>query len=63
VEAIERVRDGIRRYGLTVVDPVSRIAFAVALPSKRARYSYEVLRALIGGNPGIKYLLSDNGSE
>ena len=63
VDTIERVRDGIRRYVLTVVDPVSRIAFAVALPGKGARYSCEVLRALIGGDGGIEYLLSDNGSE
>jgi len=63
VDTIERVRDGIRRYVLTVVDPVSRIAFAVALPGKGARYRCEVLRALIGGDGGIEYLLSDNGSE
>jgi len=46
-----------------MVDPVSRIGFAVALPGKSSKYSAEVLRALLEGNPEIKYFLTDNGSE
>ena len=63
VDLIEKVKDGVRRYILTMVDPVSRIAFAVAIPRKKARYTSKVLKALIEGNPGVKYILSDNGSE
>jgi len=33
-DTIERVRDGVRRYLLTLVDPVSRVAFAMALAGK-----------------------------
>ena len=63
VDLIGRVRDGIRRYILTMVDPASRMAFAGAIPRKRARYTAEVLRALVESNPGMKSLLSDNGWE
>jgi len=63
VDLIERVRDGIRRYILTLVDPKSRIAFAVALPSKHSRNTAEVLKALLSVNPTCKGLLSDNGSN
>jgi len=54
VDLIERVRDGIWRYILTMVDPVSRVAFAVAIPSKRAKYTAEGLRALVEGNGRIR---------
>jgi transposase InsO family protein len=63
VDIIERVRDGIRRYILTLIDPTSRIAFAVALPGKRSRNSAEVLKAMLSANPLCRALLSDNGSE
>jgi len=63
VDLVERVRDGIRRYILTMVDPVSRMAFAVAVPGKRAKYTAKVLKALVEGNPEVRGLLSDNGSE
>ncbi|WP_438438516.1 hypothetical protein [Hydrogenophilus thermoluteolus] len=36
LDTIERVRDGVRRYILTLVDPVSRCAFALALPKRAA---------------------------
>ncbi|WP_284155515.1 helix-turn-helix domain-containing protein [Sulfuricystis multivorans] len=49
VDTIERVRDGIRRYVLTAIAPVSATAFAVALPSKHARYSARVAEALVQG--------------
>jgi transposase InsO family protein len=67
VDTIERVRDGMRRYLLTLIDPVSAIAFAVALPSKHARHTAAAAQALAEGllpNPGGKLMfLSDNGSE
>jgi len=63
VDLVERVRDGMRRYVLTMVDPLSRVAFAVAVPGKRAKYTAKVLKALVEGNPGMRGLLSDNGSE
>ena len=63
MDLIERVRDGIRRYILTMLDPVSRVALAVALPRKKALYTAEVLRVLVESQPGMRYLLSDNGSE
>jgi len=63
VDLVEGVRDGMRRYILTMVDPVSRMAFAVAVPGKRAKYTVKVLKALVEGNPGMRGLLSDNGSE
>ena len=63
VDLVERVREGMRRYVLTMVDPVSRVAFAVAVPGKGARYAAKVLGALLGGNPWVRSLLSDNGSE
>jgi len=46
-----------------MVDPLSRMAFAVAVPGKRAKYMAKVLGALVEGNPGVRGLLSDNGSE
>lgn len=65
VDTIERVREGLRRYILTVIDPCSAIAFAVALPSKHARHSAAVAQALIDGlaEHGPLQFLSDNGSE
>jgi len=63
VDLVERVREGMRRYVLTMVDPVSRVAFAVSIPGKGARYTAKVLGALLGGNPWVRSLLSDNGSE
>jgi len=62
-DTIERVRDGIRRYIITFIDPKSRIAFGMTLPSKHSRHSAMALEALIEGNQGIEFLLSDNGSE
>jgi hypothetical protein len=38
VDTIERIRDGIRRYILTFIDPASR-ALAVALQSKASRHT------------------------
>ena len=49
VDTIERVREGIRRYVLTAIDPVSATAFAVALPSKHARHTARVAQALVQG--------------
>ena len=63
-DTIERVRDGVRRYLLTLVDPVSRVAFAVALAGKSSRRTAAVLEAFLDclGHP-VAALLSDNGSE
>ncbi|WP_187648704.1 integrase core domain-containing protein [Nitrosophilus labii] len=70
VDTIQRVSNGIRRYILTMIDPVSRVAFAVAIPSKRAKHTAFALEALIDGITSIKNkqkyslaILSDNGSE
>ncbi|HEX16585.1 MAG TPA: hypothetical protein ENF44_05635 [Deltaproteobacteria bacterium] len=63
VDLVERVREGMRRYVLTMVDPVSRVAFAVSVPGKGARYTAKVLGALLGGNPWVRSLPSDTGSE
>jgi transposase InsO family protein/transposase len=68
VDTIQRVSLGIRRYIMTMIDPNSRIAFAVAIPSKHTKYTAKVLDALIGGltidNTSDKFaILSDNGSE
>jgi transposase InsO family protein len=57
----------MRRYILTLIDPVSAIAFAVATPSKHARHTAIAAQALAEGllaNPRGKLMfLSDNGSE
>lgn len=72
VDTIQRVSNGIRRYIMTIVDPNSRIAFALALPSKHSKHTAKVLEALIDGlsgsitfqtNPKEFAILSDNGSE
>ncbi|BAF69598.1 hypothetical protein NIS_0484 [Nitratiruptor sp. SB155-2] len=51
-----------------MIDPLTRIAFAVAIPSKRAKHTAYALEALIDGITSIKHkrklaILSDNGSE
>ena len=72
VDTIQKVSDGIRRYIMTLIDPHSRIAFAVALPTKHSKHTAKVLEALIEGLSGTveiktkakKFaILSDNGSE
>ena len=72
VDTIQKVSNGIRRYIMTLVDPNSRIAFAVALPSKHSKHTAKVLEALIDGltgtievnaSPKQFAILSDNGSE
>lgn len=64
VDTIERVRDGIRRYLVVVIDPASAFALAVALPSKATCPTPGALCAaldLLPEKPQV--LLSDNGSE
>ena len=70
VDTIQRVSNGIRRYILTMIDPVSRVAFAIAIPSKHAKHTAKALEALIDGIAAAKKrqkhtlaILSDNGSE
>jgi len=72
VDTIQKVSNGIRRYIMTLIDPNSRIAFAVALPSKHSKHTAKVLEALIDGvmgdinietKPKSFAILSDNGSE
>ena len=68
VDTIQRINTGVRRYIMTMIDPNSRIAFAVAIPSKHTKYTAKVLEALIDGvtieNTNDKFaILSDNGSE
>jgi hypothetical protein len=60
----ERIRDGMRRYIVTFIDPVSHFAFAVGLPSKHARYTARALEqglSLLPQRPTT--VLSDNGSK
>ena len=68
VDTIQRVSVGIRRYIMTMIDPNSRIAFAVAIPTKHTKHTAKVLEALIDGvstnDIQNKFsVLSDNGSE
>ena len=53
-----------------MIDPISRVAFAVAIPSKHAKHTAKALEALIDGIAAAKKrqkhtlaILSDNGSE
>jgi transposase InsO family protein len=60
----ERIRDGMRRYIVTFIDPVSHFAFAVGLPSKYARYTARALDSGLSLLPHTpKVVLSDNGSK
>ena len=68
VDTIQRVTAGMRRYIMTMIDPNSRIAFAVAIPTKHTTHTAKVLAALIDGvtndtNDNKFSILSDNGSE
>ena len=68
VDTIQIVTSGIRRYIMTMIDPVSRIAFAVAIPTKHTMHTAKVLEALIDGLCSTDIqdkfsILSDNGSE
>ena len=68
VDTIQRVSLGIKKYIMTMIDPNSRIAFAVAIPSKHTIHTAKVLEALIDGlntqnMQGTFSILSDNGSE
>jgi len=47
VDTIQRVSDGMKRYIMTLVDPNSRIAFAVAIPTKHAKHTAKVLEPLL----------------
>lgn len=63
-DTIERIRDGLRRYLVTFIDPTSRLAFALAVPSKSSRHTQAALRATLSLLPTPpQILLSDNGSE
>ena len=63
-DTVERVRDGIRRYIFTFIDPCSRFAFAWASTTRSSSRAAHALRSLIALTPTtIRYLLSDNGSE
>ena len=39
VDTVERIRDGLRRYIMSFVDPASRLACAWAVPTKHARHT------------------------
>jgi hypothetical protein len=63
-DTIERIRDDMRRYIVTFIDPVSHFAFAVGLPSKHARHTARALEQSLSLLPHTpKVVLSDNGSE
>jgi transposase InsO family protein len=54
----------MRRYLLTFIDPASRFALAVALPSKASRHTQSALSAALSLLPTKpQVVLSDNGSE
>jgi transposase InsO family protein len=60
----ERIHNGMRRYIVTFIDPVSHFAFALGLPSKHARYTARALDSglsLLPQRPTT--VLSDNGSK
>lgn len=64
VDTIERVRDGIKRYVLTCIDPASAFGLAVALPSKASRHTQAALQATLSLLPTKpQVVLSDNGTE
>ena len=74
VDTIERICDGMRRYVISFLDPCSRIALAVALPTKSSANTARALDALLQGlyldepndnQPVSRSIafLSDNGSE
>ena len=64
VDTVERVRDGLRRYILTCIDPASAFGLAVALPSKAACHTEAALASILSLLPAKpKVVLSDNGSE
>ncbi len=63
-DTVVRLRDGIRRYLFTLIDPNSRFAVAFAANSAASRNTTIALDALTGLLPiQPQYLLSDNGSE
>jgi len=65
VDTIQKVSVGVRKYIMTMIDPNTRIAFAIAIPSKHTKYTSKVLEALcesVSTESKIS-ILSDNGSE
>ncbi len=63
-DVVVRIKDGIRRYIITFIDPNSRIAFACATTSassKQTTIVFDALCQLLGQTP--KNVLTDNGSE
>jgi transposase InsO family protein len=63
-DTIERIRDGLRRYLVTFIDPASDFAFAWAIPTKHTRHTTTALNLALSLLPKIpKWALSDNGSE
>ena len=63
-DTIERIREGIRRYIVTFIDPVSHFAFAWAISSQHAHHTaraMELALSLLPNTPST--LLSDNGCE
>jgi hypothetical protein len=64
VDTIERGRDGLRRDLLTFIDPASRFAFALAIPSKASRHTQSALAAALSLLPTKpQVVLSDNAAE
>jgi transposase InsO family protein len=63
-DTIERIRDGLRRYIVTFIDPVSRMAYALAVSSKHAKHTAQAMTLALSLWPNTpRTLLSDNGSE
>ena len=63
-DTVVRMRDGLRRYLLTFIDPRSRFAFAFATStpsSRQATFAFDALCQLLPQPP--RFILSDNGSE
>ena len=63
-DSIERIRDGIRRYVVSVQDEHSRTGFAVAVPghgSLWARRAFDLAQSVLPF--AMEHALHDNGSE
>lgn len=64
LDTIERHRDGLRRYLVTVTDIHSRFAFALASPTRNSRVASTVWQLATTMFPGpMTIALTDNGGE
>ncbi len=63
-DTLVRLRDGLRRYLFTFINPHSRFAIAFAATTQSSRQAAIALNALCQLLPKPpRFILSDNGSE